>query len=107
MFFIFLKDTVKANIKILTPFDPTKPTKHIYFDKNNLKSYAMSKSLPRDGFKWLDPAKFSLDRYNDNSFRGCVLEHDLEYPKEVQGLHNDYPLPQHKLEIRREMLSDY
>ena len=105
MFFIFLKDTAKANIKIVTSYDPTKPAKHvIYLDKNNLSGYGISKSLPKGGFKWLDPAKF---KYNDNSSRGCVLEHDLEYPKEVHELHNDYPLPQDKLEIRREMLSDY
>ena len=37
------------------------------------------------GFKWLDPATFNLDEYDDNSSRGCVLKVDLGYPKE---LHN-------------------
>ena len=31
-------------------------------------------------FKWLDPAKFDLDKYDDESMRGCVIV-DFEYPK--------------------------
>ena len=61
-------------------------------DKNNLYSYAMSKSLPMGGFKWLDPAKFNLDKYDNNSLRDFILEVHLEYPKELHELHNDYQL---------------
>ena len=50
-------------------------------EKNNLYSYAMSKSLPMGGFKWLDPAKFNLDKYDNNSLRDFILEVHLEYPK--------------------------
>ena len=35
------------------------------------------------------------------------LEVDLEFPKELNELHNAYPLALDKLEIKREMLSDY
>ena len=38
-----------------------------------------------------DPKKFGSNKYS-NSFKGCVLEVDLEYPKELCKLHNDYPL---------------
>ena len=38
---------------------------------------------------------------------GCVLEVDLEYPKELHELHNDYPLAPDKIGIKREMLSEY
>ena len=31
-----------------------------------------------------------MNKYN--SSKGCVLEVDLEYPKELPELHNDYPL---------------
>ena len=51
----------------------------------------MSKSLPMGRFEWVDPVKFNLDIYDDNSCRGCVLEVDLEYLKELHELHNDYP----------------
>ena len=67
----------------------------------------MSKFLPISGFKWIDPKEFDLDKYTSNSSKGCVLEVDLEYPKELQELHSDYPLALDKTEIKREMLSDY
>ena len=48
-----------------------------------------------------------MNKYTSNSSKGCVLEVDLEYPKKLRKLHNDYPLAQDKIEIRREMLSKY
>ena len=44
---------------------------------------------------------------SSNCLKGCVLEVDLEYPKKLQELHNDYPLAPDKIEIKRELLSDY
>ena len=38
---------------------------------------------------------------------GYMLEVDLEYPRELHGLHNDYPLAPEKLEISQNMLSKY
>ena len=35
------------------------------------------------------------------------LEVDLEYPKELHQLYNDYPLAPDKIEIKEEMLSNY
>ena len=32
----------------------------------------------QEDLKWLDPAKFNLDKCDDNSWRGCILEVDLE-----------------------------
>ena len=52
----------------------------------------MSKFLPTSGFKWINPKRFDLDNYTNNSSKAYVLEVDLEYPKEPRGLHNDYPL---------------
>ena len=40
---------------------------------------------------------------SSNCLKGCVLEVDLEYPKKLQELHNDYPLAPDKIEIKREM----
>ena len=67
----------------------------------------MSKFLPTSGFKWIDPKKFDLNKYISNSSKGCVLEVDPEYPKELRELHNDYPLAPDKIAAKREMLSDY
>ena len=36
--------------------------------------------------------------------KGFVLEGGLEYLKELQELHNDYPLSPDKIEIKREMM---
>ena len=57
----------------------------------------MSKFLPTGGFKWIDPKEFDLNKYTSNSSKGCVLEVDLEYLKELRELHSDYPLAQGKL----------
>ena len=65
----------------------------------------MSKFLPTSGFKWIDPKEFDLNKYT--SKKGCVLELDLEYLKQLRELHNNYPLAQDKIDIKREMLSNY
>ena len=62
----------------------------------------MSKYLPTSWFKWIDPKEFDL-----NSSKGCVLEVDLKYPKELRELQSDYPLAPDKIEIKREILSEY
>ena len=50
---------------------------------------------------------FDLTKYTSNSPKRCVLQVDLEYPKELQGLKNDPPLAPDKIEIKREMFSNY
>ena len=67
----------------------------------------MSKFLPTSGFRWIDLKEFDLNKYTRNSSKGCILEVDLKYPKELKELHNDYPLVADKTEIKRKVLSDY
>ena len=69
--------------------------------------YARSKFLPTSGFKWVDPRQFDLNKYTSNSSKRSVLEVDLEHPKELRELHNDYPVARDKIEIKREILPDY
>ena len=59
---------------------------------NNLYGYAMSKFLPTSRFKWIDPKKFELKKYTNNSSKWCVLEVYLEYPKKLRELHDGYCL---------------
>ena len=33
----------------------------------------MSKFLPTNGFKWIDPEEFDLNKYTSNSSKECVL----------------------------------
>ena len=98
----------KANNKYLKSSDPKQDLKHIiYLDSNNLCGYAMPKFLPTTGLKWRDPKEFDLNKYTSNSSKGSVLKLDLEYPKELQKWHYDYPLSPDKTGIKREMLFDY
>ena len=57
----------------------------------------MSKFLQTRGFKWIDPKEFDLSKYTSSRIKGCVLEVDLQYPKELGKLHNDYPLVPDKI----------
>ena len=67
----------------------------------------MPKFLPTRGFKLIDPKEFALNKYASSRSKGCVLKVDLEYPKQLRELHNDYPLAPNKIEIKRQFLSEY
>ena len=96
------------NNKYLKFYVPKQESKHIiYSNSNNLYGYAMSKFLPTIGFKWIDPKDFDSNKYSSESSKGCILEVDFEYPKELRELHNDYTLAPDKIEIKKEMLSKY
>ena len=97
----------EANNKYFKYYEPKQESKYIvYLDANNLYDYAMS-YLPTSGLKWIDPKEFDLNKYTGNSSKGCILEVDLKYLKELQKLHIDYTLAPDKIEIKREVLSDY
>ena len=92
----------KSNNKYLKSFDPKGESRYnIYLDANNLYAYTMSKFLPKSEFKLIDPKEFNLNKYASNSSKGCVIEADPKYPKELRELHNDYPLAPDKIEIKR------
>ena len=67
----------------------------------------MSNFHPASRFKWIDPKVYDLNKYTSNSSIGCVIEVDLEHPKELRELRKDYPLALIKMEIKSEMLSEY
>ena len=76
-------------------FDKNSPTKYIsYLDANNLYGWAMSQPLPTHGFEWMNEEE--QKNWRNHS---CILEVDLEYPKELHDLHNDYPLAPERLKI--------
>ena len=88
-----MKRYSEANHKYLDNYDPKKPNKHIlYLDANNLYGWAMSKPLPHKNFRWM-----KNDELKDWRSMPCFLEVDLEYPKELHDLHNEYPLAPEKL----------
>ena len=101
----------KANNKYMREYDENAPSKYImYLDANNLYGWAMSQYLPTGDFKWLTEKqinKINLAQYNEDSNKGLILEVDLEYPKELHDLHNDYPLGPEKVKVTDDMLSGY
>ena len=87
----------KANNKFMEKkFDPSQPSKFItYLDANNLYGWAMMKALPVGDFKWIEEKE--LENWKNIP---CILEVDLEYPKDLHDLHNDYPLAPERLKIK-------
>jgi len=109
----------------------------MYLDANNLYGWAMSQPLPTGDFKWLEfnflgkdlPSldekgleklgiKLKAKEKDYQLFshtalckeipeKGLFLEVDLEYPKELHNLHNEYPLAPEKKIITDDMFSDY
>ena len=67
-----------------------------YLDSNNLYGWGMSKPLPTHGFKWMKDSELNIWEKIP-----CILEVDLEYPKELHDLHNDYPLAPERVKINK------
>ena len=67
----------------------------------------MYKFFPAILMTWIDLKEFDLIKNTSNSSKGCVLKVDIEYPKELRELQNDFPLAAYKIEIKREMLPEY
>ena len=105
----------RANNKYLPDYNPELDDSYLmYLDANNLYGWAMCKRLPTGNFKWLNNLPETseeiepfLNKYTEDSDRGIILEVDLEYPKELHDLHNEYPCAPEKKIITDELLSDY
>ena len=85
-----------TNNKYMECYDSSEESKYItYLDANSLYEWAMKQPLPYKDFEWLNQKeidKFDVNLIDKNSFIGYILEADLEYPRELHELHNDYPL---------------
>ena len=102
----------KANNKHMKEYDEKAPSKYImYLDaSNNLYGWAMSQYLPTGNFKWMaynEIGKIDLGKYKTDGKKGFILEVDLEYPKELHDIHNDYPVAPEKVRVLNNMLSGY
>ena len=94
----------EANNKYTRNYDPDKPSSYImYLDANNLYGWAMSQPLPYRNFRWVRVDSVIPKRKGI----GHIYEVDLEYPKELHDLHNDYPCASEKIKVSDDMLSDY
>ena len=104
------KRYAKANNPLVSDYDESKPNSYImYLDANNLYGWAMSKPLPKSGFKWkrVMPTEEEIMNKKENAKKGWILEVDLEYPAELHKEHNSYPLAPEKKVVKKENMSDY
>ena len=63
-----------------------------------------------NNFKWvkgIDKIEQKLMNIKNSSSTGYIPEVDLEYPQELNDIHNYYPLAPEKNNIPKEWLSDY
>ena len=95
------KRYAKANNKFMQKYDPKlKSSFIVYLDANNLYGWAMSKPLPVGKFEWMTEEELeNWERFVDEEGIGCILEVDLEYPRELHDFHNDFPLAPEKLTL--------
>ncbi|XP_044588748.1 uncharacterized protein LOC123267925 [Cotesia glomerata] len=78
-------------------FDSSNPETYLmYYDVNNLYGAAMSMSLPKGKFEWVEEVDNVDQFFNDDESVGYILEVDLHYPEKLHDLHKDLPLcPEH------------
>ena len=94
----------KANNKYMKDYNKNIESSYIqYLDANNLYGWAMSQKLLRNNFKWVEDTSIInedfIKNYNENSYKGYILEVDVTYPKELHDLHNDLPFLPKKMKI--------
>lgn len=97
-----------ANNKYLSNYMKIKKSIYLmYVDANNLYGWAMSLKLPTGNFEWEEniPNIDELTNYIEklNTMKGCFLEVDLDYPKEIHDKHKDLPFCAQKSEIVNEI----
>ena len=103
-----------AKNKYMKEYDEKAPSRYrryiMYLDANNLYGWAMSQYLPTGNLKWMtdqEISKTDLGKYKVDGKKGLILEVDLEYPRELHDMHNDYPVRPEKVKVSKNMLSAY
>ena len=110
--YMFFEQGIRGGISYINKrySEASKDVHIFYLDMNNLYGCTMSQYLPISDFKWvknINEIEQKLMRIKSNSSTGYVLEVDLECPKELHDMFNDYPLAPEKINIQKEWLSKY
>ena len=67
----------------------------------------MSQKLPIGNFEWIEKDDIStfdeefIKNYDENSDKGCILEVDVEYPKDLHKLHSHLPFLPERMKINK------
>ena len=64
----------------------------------------MSNFFRTSELRSIDHQEFDLNVYASNSLKRSLLEVDLEYPKVLRELHNDYPLSPDKIDNTKKLV---
>ena len=71
----------------------------------NLYEWAMSQKLPVVGFKWKKKTfefnEYFIKDYDEDSEKGCILEEEIDYPKDLHDLYGDLPFLQERMKINK------
>ena len=70
-----------------------------------LYGWATPQKLPINTFEWIQvTSHFNEDfikNYNEKSDEGYFLEADVQYPKTLNGVHNDLPFLPERMKIKK------
>ena len=96
----------KANNIYTKSYDKNKESSYFpYLDANNLYGWAMSEPLSVDGFDWIEDLskidEYFIKNYDKDSDKGCILEVDVKYPKNVYDLHSDLLILPERMKINK------
>ena len=95
--YMFFEQRMRGGVSYINKrySEASKNVNILYLDMNNLYGHAMSQYLPYANFKWvknMNKIEQKLMNIKSNSSTGYILELDLEYPQELNDIHNDYSL---------------
>ena len=89
---------LSANKKYMNNFREDMASSFLmYLDANNLYDWTMCRKLPLNNFEWIDKpnemftTKSILNYDEETNEKGCLLEVDIEYPKELHNAHSKLP----------------
>ena len=85
----------KVSKKYLKSYDPKQESKHIIY----LTQIVCMVMECIHFYQQID--------LNENSSKGCVLEVDLKYAKELRKLHNESSFAQNEIEIKEKLMFSY
>ena len=60
-----------------------------------------------NGAQEIEIRKINFQKQTECSEKGLILEVDLEYPDELHEIDDDYPLAAEKVDVTKDMLSNY